>query len=152
MDQNNSKYGHFSHSVLFVLPENPNPAQNLLKNVKKIRNIEQVCEISISNFAYLFNKLAESYFWGISWTVSALSFFVTLSYLLRFYSCFFLCGHPGLPISENALDIFRFYSWVVWQLLRQLACVVSNTIYQVSFFLWWIRPVLKLCKTQKYYP
>ena len=98
MDQNNSEYGHFSHSVPFVLPENP--AQNLLKNVKKIRNIELVCEISISDFTYLFNKLAEIYFWRINWTVSPLSFFVTFSYLLRFFSFFSSVGTQACPSAK----------------------------------------------------
>ena len=42
-------------------------------------------------------------------------------------------------------------SYVVWQLVRQLVYQVCDTRYQVSFYLWLIRSVLKYCKVPKHY-
>ena len=56
---------------------------------------------------------------------------------------------------RNFSDIFLI-SWdpksqVVRPLVRQLVYQVCYTRYQVLFYLWWIRSLLKYCKVPKYY-
>ena len=52
---------------------------------------------------------------------------------------------------SNIPNFLRFYVLGRMQLTRQLVYQVCYTRYKVSFYWWWIGPVLKYCKVPKYY-
>ena len=64
-------------------------------------------------------------------------------------------GWAICPVRFEISLIFRQFqrSYVLsWSAShKQLVYQVCYTRYQVSFYLWWIRPVLKYCKVSKYY-
>ena len=56
---------------------------------------------------------------------------------------------PNFDVFQILPILLR--SFVLWEFVRQLLGKVFSMGYQVSFYSWQIKPVLKHCKLQKYY-
>ena len=74
--------------------------------------------------------------------------FTKFSYSISLF--FFLCGHKGPPIGENAVGLL-YKSSVDRQLLRQISHKVSYTRCQTLFYLWWMECIVKLSKIPSNY-
>ena len=126
-------------------------SQNILRKIKKSRCYRRTF---IFVFAYFFWLLASNICacrgdWALGCVPMQFRIWLIFPYFLGFQglSRFFLllCGRSGSPIGGGAVGIKPKSVGFTWRLVREHAHKFLYTRYQGSFYLWWIKLVLKLC-------